>query len=438
MRRRLLIAAGVALVLLAVGALAAYLLVQEQGENVRGSSTEEFVASDPPDAPTATATPETEPEETEPEEPPEGEASEEIPGVVWPTFRFTADRTGVAPFRHRPPYRRIWMFRARNLIEFPPAVAYGRLYFTNNSGVLFAVNAQTGKRAWRYESGRCVASSPAVSNHVVIQTFLMRPPCKRETVRGLTGEVVAFAAGFGRIRWRRTIAPTESSPLVANGIVYVGDWRGVVHALDERTGETRWTFRTRGQIKGALALSGNLLVVGSYDHHVYALDARNGRLRWRAGAIERALYRRGTFFSTPAIAHGRVYVGSTDGRVYSLGAQSGQVRWVRATGGYVYSSPAVWNRTVYVGSYSGRFFALDAATGDVRWEFRANGPVSGSPTVMNGVVYFSTLEERTYGLDARTGRRLWSFPDGKYSPVVADTERVYVVGHARVYGMVPG
>lgn len=43
----------------------------------------------------------------------------------------------------------------------------------------------------------------------------------------------------------------------------------------------------------------------------------------------------------------------------------------------------------------------------------------------------------TYGLDARTGRQLWSFPDGKYSPVVADRKRLYVVGYARMYGMVP-
>jgi outer membrane protein assembly factor BamB len=81
-------------------------------------------------------------------------------------------------------------------------------------------------------------------------------------------------------------------------------------------------------------------------------------------------------------------------------------------------------------------YALDAATGDVRWRFRANGPISGSPTVINGVVYFATLKERTYALNARTGKVLWTFPDGKYTPVVADPERVYLVGHARVYGLV--
>ena len=75
--------------------------------------------------------------------------------------------------------------------------------------------------------------------------------------------------------------------------------------------------------------------------------------------------------------------------------------------------------------------------GTCRWSFRANGPISGSATVLDGVVYFSTLAERTYALDARTGRLLWTFPDGKYSPVVSDGHRLYLVGYTRLYGLVP-
>ena len=70
------------------------------------------------------------------------------------------------------------------------------------------------------------------------------------------------------------------------------------------------------------------------------------------------------------------------------------------------------------------------------WYWKRKGIVSGSPTIMNGVVYFATLKERTYALDARNGRLLWTFQDGKYTPVVADRDRLYLVGHARVYGMV--
>jgi outer membrane protein assembly factor BamB len=121
--------------------------------------------------------------------------------------------------------------------------------------------------------------------------------------------------------------------------------------------------------------------------------------------------------------------------VYSYGASSGKLRWSQSTGGYVYASPAVWRDRVFAGSYSHRFFAFDAATGAILWQFTANGPISGSATVIAGRVYFATLSGTTYALDARTGARLWTFPDGKYSPVVADANRVYLVGNARLYGL---
>lgn len=382
-----------------------------RSRDVRGSSTVEFVTTQPP----------------QPLPPPRAA------GVVWPTFGYDQARTRTAPFSHPPPLRRVWTFRGRSLLEFPPAIAHGRLYLANNSGTLFAVNAATGRLAWKVDSGRCVAAAPAVTRDTVFLTFLNRQPCNASG-SGLDGEVVAFAAGFGRVRWRAPIGPSESSPLVANGLVYVGDWRGKVYALDAATGEERWSFQTGGKVKGSVALSGGRVFVGSYDHRVYALDARTGALVWRASAQDR-LGGRGTFYSTPAVAYGRVYIGSTDGKLYSFGATSGKLRWSHSTGGYVYASPAVWEQRVYVGSYSGRFFAFDAATGEELWSFRANGPISGSPTVLGGVVWFATLRERTYALDARTGKLLWEFPDGKYNPVVADAERLYLVGYTRLYGM---
>ena len=104
----------------------------------------------------------------------------------------------------------------------------------------------------------------------------------------------------------------------------------------------------------------------------------------------------------------------------------------------MYSSPAVWQGGILIGSYDGTFYALDASSGALRWKFSANGPISGSATVLGHVVYFSTLKQRTYALDARTGRELWSWPDGKYSPIVADRQRLYLVGNGRLYGMVEG
>ena len=54
---------------------------------------------------------------------------------------------------------------------------------------------------------------------------------------------------------------------------------------------------------------------------------------------------------------------------------------------------------------------------------------------MAGNVYFATLSRRTFAVDLRTGRRVWSFPDGEYSPLVADADRAYLMGRARVYAL---
>ncbi len=417
-------AALVALLLVALGIGGAYVLQKRRAaEDVRGSSTEEFVVTE-------------EPAEEPPPPPPPPKPGKPKLEVVWPTYGYDAERQRVATFGLRPPFRRVWTFKARQLLEFPPAIAYGRLYFSNNSGMMFAVSAKTGKRAWKRPIGRCVAASPAVHDGTVFQSFLNRPPCNSERNAGrLEGEVIAFAAGFGQIRWRTRLGPTESSPLVANGLVYVGDWRGRVYALDEQTGRVRWTFQGHGRVKGAVSLSGDRLYVGTYKGYLYALNPQTGKQIWRTSSQDR-LGGRGQFYSTPALAYGRVYLGSTDGKVYSFGATTGKLIWSQGTGGFVYSSPATWRRKVYAGSYSGRFVALDAATGDIVWSFSAGGEISGSPTVLDGVVYFATLKQRTYALDARNGRLLWTFEDGKYTPVVADRDRLYLVGLARVYGMV--
>ena len=408
--RRILVGLA-ALTLLGALTLGGFVVyVKYRGRDVRGSSTIEFVPPRPERGRPAGST------------------------LAWRTYGFDDRRLrAVAVSALRPPLRRIWTFHGRSLLEFPPAVVGDRVYLPTFQGRFFALDAATGRAQWQYGSGRCSWGSPAVSGALVFETFLNRTH-KCDNV-AIDGEVVAFDAVTGHVRWRRVGAPTESSPLVAQGLVVVGDWSGRVFALDAATGARRWSHRTGGAVKSSAALAGGHVYIGSYDGHVYALALQSGRELWRASAQSR-LGGRGAFYATPAVAYGRVYVGATDGKVYSFGARTGRIRWSRTTGGYVYASAAVWRGRVLVGSYDGSFYAFDAATGDTRWHFRANGPISGAATVVGRVVYFSTLRERTYALDAGTGRLLWTWPDGKYSPVVTDGRRVYLVGRGRLYGMV--
>jgi len=412
--KRVLIVIGL-LVLLAGGALAAaWVWNERQTEDVRGSAETEFVETQEPGATTRE-------EEVVNEEP-------------WPTYGSDVARTRFAPdFQHRPPYRRLWAFAARRLIEFPPVIAYGRLYFANISGRFYALEAETGKVAWKKDFGVITAASPTVGDGVVYQPLMNKPSQERATAPGF---LVALDAETGEERWRFKAGVVESSPLLADGVVYFGTFDDNLYALDAVTGKKRWSFRAGDDVKGGPVIANGTIYFGSYDGKVYALDARTGKRRWESAA-QGGLRGAGNFYATPALAYGRVFIGNTDGKVYAFGAKSGNLIWSKSTGGFVYSSAALWNKTVFVGSYDTRFYALDAGTGDVRWSFDAKERVSGPATVFAGFVYFSTFGRRTFALDARSGKRVWTFPDGRYAGVVADGERVYVTGQTKIYALEP-
>jgi len=423
------------LVLLAGGILAAgaivagYLLYeQRQPHDVVGSPTVEFDAKQAPGTRTR----------AEP-------ARRQLP---WPTYGVDPQRTHFgAGLKIRPPFRTLWkVFADWSFIEFPPVIGYGRLYLGTNHGRVLALDARTGRVAWRREFGRCIASSPALKSGVVYVALMAPAPCEH-LGRGAGGMLVALNARTGNVLWRFRAGVIESSPLLVRGLVYFGSWDHRIYAVDVRTHRARWVFATGGEVKSGVAFAHRTIYAGSYDGRVYALDASSGRLRWSAAA-ERGLTGRGRFYATPAVAYGRVFVGATDGLVYAFGARSGRLLWARRTGSFIYGAAAVWRGTVYVGSYDHRFYALDAATGAVRWSFAAGHPVSGAPTVLDGLVYFSTCgscssqesdarARRTFALDARTGRLVWTFPDGEYSPLVADPSRAYLTGFTNVYALAP-
>jgi outer membrane protein assembly factor BamB len=403
-------AAGLVVFLVALGG-AGFLYRKHQGRDIRGSSSVEFVQTEP-------------------------KAAKEPVGVTWPMYGYDAARLR-APlgFKVHPPFRRapVWTFRAHALLEFPPAVAYSRIYIVNNAGTVFALHQQSGKVLWKYHTHRCSAASPAVGNHLVFVSLLNKPPCNAS--HGVDGKVIAFDAENGRIRWQRTIGPSESSPLLADGMVIVGDWSHDVYAFTAASGNLRWHFKAGGLVKGAISQSGNRVYFGAYDTHVYALDLHTGKQIWRASSQPR-IGRTGTFYANAASAYGRVYIGATDGKMYSFGATTGKLRWSNGTGDFIYSSAAVWRGNVLVGSYDGYFYSFDAATGDIRWRFHAGAKISGSASVIDGVVYFSTLSGRTFGLNARNGKLVWSYPAGQYAAAVASKSRLYIIGYSKLYALI--
>jgi outer membrane protein assembly factor BamB len=366
---------------------------------------------------------------------------EQQSGLSWPVYGFDLARTHAAPpLGLRPPFRKLWTVHGDwSLIEFPPVLAEGRLFLGTNHGLVLAVEAASGRLVWERKFAGCVAASPAVGNGMVYVGFMDPPPCRGTAPSFLA----ALDASTGRTLWRFRAGVVETPPLLAGRRVYFGSWDHRVYAVDSRTGRLAWSFATGGRVKGGVAFAGGTIFADSYDGRLYALDAGTGKLRWAAG--NGAL---GGLYATPSVAHGRVFVGSTDGHVYAFAVSSGRLLWTLRTGSFVYSPVALSGASAFVGSYDHRLYALSQATGGIRWTFDAGAPISGAPTVLDGLVYFSscgscsTYEQnaqarRTFAVDARTGRLVWRFPDGEYSPVIADRRRIYLTGFTHLYGLAP-
>ena len=353
--------------------------------------------------------------------------------VNWPLFGLNPARTRYLPARGvAPPFRKLWRYTDRPLLEFPPIFVGGTLYAVNNNGYAFALDAKNGRVLWERRIGDLNASSPAYSKH------------RLYVVNLVPGHIVKLDAKTGRTIWKRELPDrAESSPVVIDRTVYFGAENGRLYALSTVNGNERWSTELGGAVKAAPAYYGGRLYVGDYGGHMNAVDAKSGELRWQSGSLGPGFGGSGAFYSTPAVAFGRVYAGNNDGRVYSYGLKDGTLAWTYSTGGYVYSGPTVASTrhsppSVYIGSFDGNVYALDAKDGSVRWSRGAGGQVIGSLSAIGDIVYVAEFTNKTTsGFMMRSGRRVFQYPKGTYTPVISDGRRIYLTGYSSITALQP-
>ena len=364
-----------------------------------------------------------------PQKPPKPEAKT----VNWPMFGLNPARTRYLPAKGiKPPFRKLWRYTERPLLEFPPIYVGGKLYAVNNNGTAFALDAKTGKVLWERSLGRLNASSPAYSKH------------RLYIVNLVPGHIVKLDAKTGKVVWKHSLpGRAESSPVVIGRTVYFGCEDGNLYALSTISGNVRWATPLGGPIKSAPAYYHGTLYVGDYGGYMNAVDAKTGKLKWQSGSLGQGFGTSGQFYSTPAVAFGRVYAGNNDDRVYSFDIEDGTLAWSYSTGGYAYSGPTVSTTrhsppTVYIGSFDGNVYALDAKDGSVRWSRSAGGQVVGSLSAIGDIVYVAEFTNNsTSGFMMKSGRKVFHYGRGTYSPVISDGHRLYLTGYSSLTALQP-
>jgi uncharacterized repeat protein (TIGR01451 family) len=192
-----------------------------------------------------------------------------------------------------------------NPAPFPltsPAVANGAAYFGSYQDLLFwGLNASTGDGLWTYYLGSSVSGTPVVANG---------------TVYFIGNGLSALNASTGAVLWSSYTGShfLDSSPAVANGVVYDGSANGSLHALNANTGTPLWTFYGESGVPTSPAVANGIVYIADENGIVYALNAGNGAQLWSyATGIT------GAATSSPAIVNGVLYILAGD---YASGKSS--------------------------------------------------------------------------------------------------------------------
>lgn len=293
-----------------------------------------------------------------------------------------------------------------------PAIVDGILYFTALDGKLYALNAETGKSAWTFDTRSSIGASPTVVDNTVY-----------------------FGSGDGRIwaidtksgqpqsTWKAGVKTSDEiagAPAVANGFVYALSLDQVLHAIGTATGKERWSIRVPSSV-----LNKSPVVFGDY---VYVANGSNlHQIQARSGNVKLIQNLNSDIAVSPAIGDQGIFVVTTDNRIHNLEPRTLRSRWkVDPKLDYdVVAPPTLSGNTLLVGTVQGGLYAIDTDTGTVKWSYfmqpstRSTETIMGatniasSPVVSDGTVYVvsddSLCSFRPDALDAT-------------APTISDTE----------------
>ena len=279
------------------------------------------------------------------------------------------------------------------------------------------------KRVWSFNTRGLIEFPPAVHDGIAY-------------VANKYGDVHAVDLTTRKVLWdlgkqRRDVGPPSdvTAPVYSAGRAFVAYETGALVAIDAATGHIDWKRDLRSRLESSPLVIGGRLYIGTDKTNLVALDTEDGKVLWSFNSPA-------PIKASPSYAAGRIFIGDYRGTMYALEADSGKVAWATNTtrvgpggsGGF-YSSPAVAYGRVYAARDDGRVFAFDARSGRISWTFATAGPVYGSPAVARvpgtpPTVYIGSYDSHLYALAARTGRKEWRFDVGGPIPGTAT-----VIGH---------
>ena len=239
----------------------------------------------------------------------------------------------------------------------------------------------------------------------------------------------------------------QTTPIVADGVMYVTEPKSHVVALDLKTGNTLWRWgrtvpdRVKtlgfGPTNRGVAILDSTVFVGTIEAHLVALDARSGAVRWDAVvASNDSGY---GITGAPLVADGKVIIGVSGGEAGIRGhidaydARTGARVWRFWTipapgepGSDTWSGDA-WRTGGGSAWITGSY---DPALGLIYWGVGNPGPDWNGDVRPGDNLYTCSL----LALDAHTGQLRWHFQFTPHDTHDWDAAQIPVLADVRIGG----
>jgi outer membrane protein assembly factor BamB len=366
----------------------------------------------------------------------------------------------------------LWHHNIDGSVDQPPLVANGVVYVAsfvgqNGPAHIYALRASDGGLLWRYDNSTYsyVSLSTSNSNMVYISsqdgisalsgnngTTLWHFATKDSgsesplEINGIvyyssfisygSGTFYALRASDGTPIWHYTGA-SVFTPIVANGVIYIGLNDGTIAALNTKNGHQIWkqTFdanqvQSPQLVNGVLYLATTKYLLPPSAHSTNPLPSTTaiGSLLWN------------TFQNVPAVQtipqkeglSAAYAIRASDGRIlWHFTMNNGKnswASWLAAENGVVYASA---NTDITGAQGLGDIYALQSSNGSVLWHDKLNRS-PGAALLVNDTIFVSTSagssDGTIYALRAHDGSLLWDYPilGPVFNPPILDGTTVYI------------
>ena len=229
------------------------------------------------------------------------------------------------------------------------------------------------------------------------------------------GEVTAYK-GKQKL-WQKEVskAGLSSGVEAADGYVIVGNAKGQLFALDQVTGEQKWTAQLTGALLAPSLIQAGRVISVSNDGTVFAHDLATGQQVWTYNLPNVQLSLRGNAAPVPVDAR-TVLISSANAYVYALDVLTGVPRMQRRVAvsdgrsdiqrlNDVDGDPVVAGQYLITTSYQGQVTMTDLASQQVVWSEDSSS--TQRPEVVGNGVFVAQTDGKLVAYEISTGQKLW-------------------------------